>query len=50
MQGAAFAENPIGVQIDPELLVKQYRNGMPEEMLLRRPAGPGVPIPAEHGV
>jgi catechol-2,3-dioxygenase len=50
MQGPAFAENPIGVPIDPELLVKQYRNGMPEEILLRRPAGPGVPIPAEHGV
>ena len=50
MQGAAFAENPIGVQIDPDALVKQYRSGVPEETLLRRPVGPGMPIPAEHGV
>ena len=50
MQGEAFASNPIGVQIDPDALLKQYRNGMPEEALLRRPTGPSVPIPAEHGV
>jgi hypothetical protein len=29
------------VQIDPDALVKQYRNAR---------MGPGVPIPAEHGV
>jgi len=50
MQGEAFASNPIGVQIDPDALVKQYRNGVPENKLLVRPDGPGVPIPAEHGV
>jgi catechol 2,3-dioxygenase-like lactoylglutathione lyase family enzyme len=50
MQGEAFASNPIGVQMDPDALVQQYRNGVPEEELLARPDGPGVPIPAEHGV
>jgi catechol-2,3-dioxygenase len=50
MQGPAFAENPIGVRIDPDDLLKQYRNGAPEAMLLRRPSGPAMPIPADHGV
>jgi len=50
MQGAAFAANPIGVQIDPDTLVKQYRSGVPEHVILRRPEGAGMPIPAEHGV
>lgn len=50
MQGEDFAANPIGVQIDPDALLKQYRSGVPELTLLRRPQGPGVPIPAEHGV
>jgi catechol-2,3-dioxygenase len=50
MQGEDFAANPIGVQIDPDVLLKQYRSGVPEQTLLRRPQGPGVPIPAEHGV
>ncbi len=50
MQGEDFAANPIGVQIDPDVLLTQYRSGVPEPTLLRRPQGPGVPIPAEHGV
>lgn len=50
MQGDAFASNPVGVQIDPEALVKQYRSGVPEETLLVRPEGPSAPIPLEHGV
>jgi catechol-2,3-dioxygenase len=50
MEGEAFAANPIGVQIDPDTLLKQYRDGVPEQQLLARPDGPGMPIPAEHGV
>jgi catechol 2,3-dioxygenase-like lactoylglutathione lyase family enzyme len=50
MQGGDFASNPIGVQIDPDALVKQYRNGVPEAQLLARPDGPVAPIPVEHGV
>jgi catechol 2,3-dioxygenase-like lactoylglutathione lyase family enzyme len=50
MQGEAFAANPIGVAIDPEALLKQYRSGTPIEALLARPDGPLAPIPAEHGV
>jgi len=30
--------------------VKQYRSGVPEHVLLRRPEGAGMLIPAEHGV
>jgi catechol-2,3-dioxygenase len=50
MQGDAFASNPIGTQIDPEALVRQYRSGVPEKTLLARPEGPRAPIPVEHGV
>jgi|SRR5882672_2340910 len=50
MQGGAFAANPIGIEIDPEALLKQYRGGAPVESLLARPNGPTSAIPAEHGV
>jgi catechol 2,3-dioxygenase-like lactoylglutathione lyase family enzyme len=33
----AFAENPIGVEFDPEDLVRRLRAGEPEETLKRRP-------------
>lgn len=33
----AFAENPIGVEFDPEDLLRRLRAGEPEEELLRRP-------------
>ena len=35
----AFRENPIGVRFDPEELVKAFEAGVPEEALMRRPAG-----------
>ncbi|MFD3747365.1 VOC family protein [Nocardia sp. NPDC058633] len=34
-----FAANPIGVNIDPDFLLGQLRNGVPEEELRRREAG-----------
>jgi len=40
----------IGVQIDPDTLVKQYRSGVPEHVILRRPDGAPMSIPAEHDV
>jgi hypothetical protein len=46
----AFAENPIGVEIDPEALFAQYRSGIPAEKLLVRPEGPASQIPLEHGL
>ena len=50
MQTDAFAENPAGVEIDPEILLAQFRSGVPEQELLVMPAGPMSPIPLEHGM
>src|SRR6185503_4182210 len=50
MQSDAFAANPAGVEIDPEALLAQYRNGVPEQQLLTMPVGPMSPIPREHGL
>ena len=50
MLSEAFAANPIGVEIDPEALLAQYRSGIPVEGLLAQPAGPMSPIPREHGL
>ena len=50
MHSDAFAANPIGVEIDPDALLAQYRNGVPLETLLVQPKGPVSPIPPEHGM
>ncbi len=50
MQTDAFASNPAGVEIDPEILLAQYRSGVPEQQLLMMPKGPMAPIPREHGM
>lgn len=50
MQTDAFAVNPIGVEIDPEALLEQYRSGVLLEQLLIQPEGPMSPIPREHGL
>jgi catechol 2,3-dioxygenase-like lactoylglutathione lyase family enzyme len=36
----AFAANPLGVQYDPELLMKRFREGVPESELLKQGAAP----------
>ena len=36
----AFRENPIGVEFDPEDMARRYEAGVPEQELMRRPAGP----------
>ena len=46
----AFMANPIGVEIDPERLLEQYRSGVTEQQLLKMPTGPMSPIPPEHGM
>jgi hypothetical protein len=38
------------VEIDPELLLAQYRSGVPEQKLLMMPAGPASPIPELPGM
>jgi hypothetical protein len=50
MGSDAFAANPIGVEIDPEALLSQYRSGIPVEQLLIQPEGPMMQIPPEHGM
>jgi catechol 2,3-dioxygenase-like lactoylglutathione lyase family enzyme len=50
MLSAAFAANPVGVEIDPEALLAQYRSGTQLEQLLVQPDGPVMQIPREHGL
>lgn len=50
MLSEAFVANPIGVEIDPEELLRQYRSGASVEKLLAMPQGPVSPIPPEHGL
>lgn len=50
MHSAAFAANPVGVEIDPDALLAQYRSGVPVETLMLQPEGPASPIPREHGL
>ena len=50
MHSEAFAANPVGVEIDADSLLAQYRNGVPVQTLLAQPNGPPSPIPPEHGM
>ena len=50
MHSDAFSANPVGVEIDPDALLAQYRSGVPAETLLIQPSGAPSPIPAEHGL
>ncbi|HEY0349687.1 MAG TPA: hypothetical protein VGC60_16175, partial [Pyrinomonadaceae bacterium] len=50
MRTDAFAANPAGVEIDPEVLLAQFRSGVPERQLLMMPVGPPSPIPEAHGM
>lgn len=48
MRGPDFAQNPIGVACDPEVLLARRRAGASEEELLRRPEGPMSDVPDAH--
>jgi len=50
MRSDEFARNPIGIDFDPEDLIKRHRAGASNEELLQRPVGPMSEIPAAHGV
>jgi len=50
MHSDAFAANPVGVDIDPEALLTQYRSGVAMESLMVQPDGPASSIPREHGL
>jgi catechol-2,3-dioxygenase len=50
MHGDGFAENPVGVEVDFDELLKRHMGGTPAESLLSCPAGQASPIPREHGL
>jgi len=50
MASGTFAANPIGVAIDPDLLLARYEAGVDADTLMRRPDGPMSGIPVEHGM
>jgi catechol-2,3-dioxygenase len=50
MLSDTFAANPVGVAIDPEALLAQYRSGVPEQQLLAQPEATISEIPPEHGL
>jgi len=50
MSSEAFAANPVGVEVNFDSLLAQYRDGVAPETLLTRPDGPPSPIPAAHGM
>ena len=50
MRSEAFANNPVGVEVDPEALLARYRAGATEAELTARPEGNPSPIPDAHGI
>jgi catechol 2,3-dioxygenase-like lactoylglutathione lyase family enzyme len=50
MSSNAFAANPVGVEVDFDSLLAQYRNGVAPATLLLQPEGPPSPIPIAHGL
>ena len=50
MHSDDFAANPVGVEIDADALLRQYRSGVPMETLMAQPEGPPSSIPREHGL
>ncbi|MEJ8569386.1 VOC family protein [Elongatibacter sediminis] len=50
MRSDVFADNPVGVEVDPEALLASYRAGASEAELKARPEGQTSPIPAAHGM
>jgi catechol 2,3-dioxygenase-like lactoylglutathione lyase family enzyme len=50
MDGPTFASNPIGVEVDMEVLAERHRAGMLDDVLLAMPKGPMSPIPELHGM
>lgn len=50
MNSDVFAENPIGVEYDPEDLLARFEAGADLDSLVQSPKGPPSPIPAAHGM
>ena len=50
MRSEAFANNPIGVEVDPDALLEHYREGADEADLIAHPEGNQAPVPEAHGI
>jgi catechol 2,3-dioxygenase-like lactoylglutathione lyase family enzyme len=50
MRSEAFAQNPVGFEVNPDTLLSRYRAGASEAELTALPAGKPSPIPASHGL
>lgn len=50
MASPAFAENPVGVRYDPNRVLERYETGESVDLLVKRPDGPALAIPYEHGM
>jgi len=50
MKSDAFAQNPIGIDVDPEEMLRRRDAGASHEELIARPIGPMAAIPEAHGV
>jgi catechol-2,3-dioxygenase len=50
MRTEGFAANPVGVGVDFDGLLAQYRSGVPAQVLMTQPDGPPAQIPREHGL
>ena len=50
MASEVFAANPIGVEVDMDVLLARYRAGENPMDLLAMPNGPMSPIPELHGM
>jgi len=50
MHSDAFAANPVGVKVDFDSLLEQYKNGVAAETLLRQPEGAMSDLPHAHGM
>jgi catechol-2,3-dioxygenase len=50
MNSHSFAANPVGVEVDFDSLLAQYRKGVAPQTLLLQPEGPPAKIPMAHGL
>ena len=50
MRSETFANNPVGVEVDPEALLASYRAGASEAELMAHPEGKPSAIPHAHGM
>ena len=50
LRSEVFADNPVGVEVDPDALLERYRKGADEADLIAPPEGSRALVPEAHGV